>query len=63
MAQHVARATQTWQPQRYLKFQRQRLRPALELLARVSSLPTADDGSVEIIDLGAGTGNMAPSFL
>ncbi|KAE9175318.1 hypothetical protein PF005_g25451 [Phytophthora fragariae] len=62
MAQHVARATQTWQPQKYLKFQRQRLRPALELLARVSELPSSDD-SVEIIDLGAGTGNMAPSFL
>ncbi|EGZ21554.1 hypothetical protein PHYSODRAFT_488426 [Phytophthora sojae] len=62
MAQHVARATQTWQPQKYLKFQRQRLRPALELLARVSDLPSSD-ASVEIIDLGAGTGNMAPSFL
>ncbi|KAG6946144.1 hypothetical protein JG688_00016193 [Phytophthora aleatoria] len=63
MAQHVARATQTWQPQEYLKFQRQRLRPALELLARVSELPTTHDDSVEIIDLGAGTGNMAPSIL
>ncbi|KAF4042484.1 Methyltransferase domain [Phytophthora infestans] len=62
MAQHVARATQTWQPLKYLKFQRQRLRPALELLARVSDFPTTDDDSVEIIDLGAGTGNMAPSF-
>ncbi|KAG6617506.1 Trans-aconitate 2-methyltransferase [Phytophthora cinnamomi] len=62
MAQHVARATQTWQPQKYLKFQRQRLRPALELLVRVSELPS-DNESVEIIDLGAGTGNMAPSFL
>ncbi|RLN10085.1 hypothetical protein BBJ28_00018734 [Nothophytophthora sp. Chile5] len=62
MAQHVARATQTWQPQQYLKFQQQRLRPALELLARVAALPTADD-AVEIIDLGAGTGNMAPAFL
>ncbi|POM78115.1 Trans-aconitate 2-methyltransferase, partial [Phytophthora palmivora] len=62
MAQHVARATQTWQPQKYLKFQRQRLRPALELLARVLELPSEDD-SVEIVDLGAGTGNMAPSFL
>ncbi|KAE9024030.1 hypothetical protein PR001_g12774 [Phytophthora rubi] len=62
IAQHAARATQTWQPHKYLKFQRQRLRPALELLARVSELPSSDD-SVEIIDLGAGTGNMAPSFL
>ncbi|GMF56974.1 unnamed protein product [Phytophthora fragariaefolia] len=62
MAQHVARATQTWQPLKYLKFQRQRLRLALELLARVSKLPSSDE-SVEIIDLGAGTANMAPSFL
>ncbi|KAG7378331.1 hypothetical protein PHYBOEH_000425 [Phytophthora boehmeriae] len=63
MAQHVARATQTWQPQKYLQFQQQRLRPALELLARVSALPSTDDNSVEIVDLGAGTGNMAPAFL
>lgn len=64
MAQSAVRgATQTWQPQKYLKFQQQRLRPALDLLGRVSSLPTADGDSVDIIDLGAGTGNMAPAFL
>ncbi|KAG7390056.1 hypothetical protein PHYPSEUDO_009018 [Phytophthora pseudosyringae] len=63
MAQKLSRATQNWQPQRYLKFQHQRLRPALDLLARVSELPTAEDDAVEIVDLGAGTGNMAPSFL
>ncbi|OWY91178.1 Trans-aconitate 2-methyltransferase, partial [Phytophthora megakarya] len=61
MAKNIARASQTWQPQKYLKFQQQRLRPALELLDRVSNLPTEDD--VDIIDLGAGTGNMAPAFL
>ncbi|KAG7385045.1 hypothetical protein PHYPSEUDO_001981 [Phytophthora pseudosyringae] len=59
------RAAQTWQPLKYLKFERVRLRPALELLQRVPALPSAasnDDGAVEIMDLGAGTGNMAPSF-
>ncbi|KUF94559.1 Trans-aconitate 2-methyltransferase [Phytophthora nicotianae] len=60
------RAAQTWQPQKYLKFERVRLRPALELLERVRELPSTassgDDDVVEIIDLGAGTGNMAPSF-
>ncbi|RLN31638.1 hypothetical protein BBO99_00009592 [Phytophthora kernoviae] len=63
MAQHVVRATQTWQPQKYLKFQQQRLRPALELFACASALPTIDEDLVEIVDLGAGTGNMAPTFL
>ncbi|KAG7398449.1 hypothetical protein PHYBOEH_011151 [Phytophthora boehmeriae] len=63
MAQVAARAAQTWQPQKYLKFQQQRLRPALELLDHVSALPSADKTSVEIVDLGAGTGNMAPAFL
>ncbi|ETO75804.1 hypothetical protein F444_08659 [Phytophthora nicotianae P1976] len=60
------RAAQTWQPQKYLKFERVRLRPALELLERVPELPSTassgDDDVVEIIDLGAGTGNMAPSY-
>ncbi|KAG1708830.1 hypothetical protein DVH05_022451 [Phytophthora capsici] len=55
------RAAQTWQPQKYLKFEQARLRPALELLERVPSLPSAN-GAVSIVDLGAGTGNMAPSF-
>ncbi|OWZ15311.1 Trans-aconitate 2-methyltransferase [Phytophthora megakarya] len=59
----AVRAAQTWQPQKYLKFQQQRLRPALDLLARVSSLPAVDEDAVEIIDLGAGTGNMAPAFM
>ncbi|KAH7469090.1 Trans-aconitate 2-methyltransferase [Phytophthora ramorum] len=64
MAQSILRASQTWQPQKYLKFQQQRLRPALDLLDRVPTLPTADkESSVEIIDIGAGTGNMAPAFL
>ncbi|KAL4086853.1 hypothetical protein PRIC1_013912 [Phytophthora ramorum] len=64
MAQSVLRASQTWQPHKYLKFQQQRLRPALDLLDRVPALSTAGkESSVEIIDIGAGTGNMAPAFL
>lgn len=61
----MARAAQTWQPLKYLRFERVRLRPALELLERVPELPSAsskDDDVVDIIDLGAGTGNMAPTF-
>ncbi|GMF32636.1 unnamed protein product [Phytophthora fragariaefolia] len=58
----VQRAAQTWQPQKYLKFERLRLRPALELLERVPALALGAEDAVEIIDLGAGTGNMAPSF-
>lgn len=54
-------AAQTWQPQQYLQFEQARLRPALELLARVPRLP--DERAPRIVDLGAGTGNMAPAFL
>jgi trans-aconitate 2-methyltransferase len=57
------RAAQAWQPEKYLKFERVRLRPALELLARVPALPTTASAAVQIVDLGAGTGNMAPAFL
>ncbi|KAG6617441.1 Trans-aconitate 2-methyltransferase [Phytophthora cinnamomi] len=56
------RAAQTWQPQKYLKFEQVRLRPALELLERVPALPAGSGDAVKIVDLGAGTGNMAPSF-
>lgn len=59
----AVRATQTWQPKKYLKFQRERLRPAIDLLARVSLPPSAGENAVKIVDLGAGTGNMAPAFL
>ncbi|TYZ66691.1 hypothetical protein PybrP1_007417 [[Pythium] brassicae (nom. inval.)] len=72
MKQHASQAAQQWQPTKYLKFADLRLRPALELLGRVPELPgshaatTADEGKqplMEIVDLGAGSGNMGPSFL
>ncbi|RLN50167.1 hypothetical protein BBP00_00010071 [Phytophthora kernoviae] len=63
MAQVAAHTAQIWKPQKYLKFQQQRLRPALELFGRVSAFLTMDEIFVKIIDLGAGTGNMAPALL
>jgi trans-aconitate 2-methyltransferase len=42
-----------WNPQQYLKFAGHRLRPALDLLARVPDFP-ADT----IVDLGGGAGRM-----
>ena len=43
----------TWNPTQYLRFEGERLRPALDLLARV---PLASPRT--IIDLGCGTGNV-----
>jgi trans-aconitate 2-methyltransferase len=45
----------SWNPTQYLKFAGERLRPALDLLARI---PAAEPQSV--VDLGCGTGNLAP---
>ena len=42
-----------WDPQQYLKFAGQRLRPALDLLSRVDL-----DDPAEVYDLGAGAGNV-----
>jgi trans-aconitate 2-methyltransferase len=42
-----------WDPQQYLKFAGQRLRPALDLLGRVDLADPA-----EVYDLGAGAGNV-----
>jgi len=42
-----------WNPQQYLKFAGHRLRPALDLLARVPDFPAGT-----IVDLGAGAGNV-----
>lgn len=42
-----------WNPQQYLKFGAERLRPALDLLARV-----AIEAPREIVDLGCGTGSV-----
>jgi trans-aconitate 2-methyltransferase len=46
-------ATMTWDPGQYLSFSNQRLRPALELLARV---PAA--APPRVVDLGCGAGNV-----
>lgn len=43
----------TWDPDRYLGFEGHRLRPALDLLARIP-----DVGEGEVWDLGCGTGNV-----
>ena len=43
----------TWDPRQYLQFEDQRLRPAVDLLARV---PAASPQ--RIVDLGCGTGNV-----
>lgn len=45
----------SWNPDQYFKFAGERLRPALDLLARI---PASDPDTV--IDLGCGAGNLAP---
>lgn len=47
-----------WDPTQYLKFAGERLRPALDLLARI---PVAAPRSV--VDLGCGAGNLAPMLM
>jgi len=48
----------TWDPTQYLKFAGERLRPAIDLLARV---PLAAPDAV--VDLGCGAGNLSPLIL
>lgn len=64
MKQHAAQAAQVWQPAKYLQFETYRLRPALELLNRIPALQSQRDNEpIQIVDLGAGSGNMGPAFL
>jgi trans-aconitate 2-methyltransferase len=48
----------TWDPAQYLKFAGERLRPAIDLLARVAA-PAPET----VVDLGCGAGNLVPLFL
>lgn len=48
----------TWNPNQYLTFADERLRPALDLLAQIPLSSAAD-----IVDLGCGPGNVAPFLL
>lgn len=43
----------SWNPQQYLEFEDHRLRPAIDLLARVAA-----DGPRAVVDLGCGAGNV-----
>jgi trans-aconitate 2-methyltransferase len=45
----------TWDPKQYLKFSAPRLRPAIDLLARVEHAAPTD-----VYDIGAGPGNVTP---
>lgn len=57
MLQHAGEIAGThWEPEQYLKFGGQRLRPALELIERVA-LSSREGGGL-IVDLGCGAGNV-----
>jgi trans-aconitate 2-methyltransferase len=47
-----------WQPGQYLKFDRERLQPAIDLIARIDLA-----GAAEIVDLGCGPGNVTPLLM
>jgi trans-aconitate 2-methyltransferase len=45
----------SWDPAQYLRFAGERLRPAVDLLARIGA-----EAPASVVDLGCGTGNLAP---
>jgi trans-aconitate 2-methyltransferase len=48
----------SWDPTQYLKFVGERMRPAVDLLARIETTSVAT-----VVDLGCGAGNLAPLLL
>lgn len=49
----------SWDPTQYLKFAGERLRPAIDLLARVP-LASPPNAILSVVDLGCGAGNLTP---
>lgn len=49
----------SWDPTQYLKFAGERLRPAIDLLARVP-LAAPQNDILSVVDLGCGAGNLTP---
>jgi len=50
----------SWDPTQYLKFAGERLRPAVDLLARVPLVAPAPGTEMRVVDLGCGAGNLTP---
>ncbi len=48
----------SWDPAQYLKFAGERMRPAVDLLARVAA-----EAPQAVVDLGCGAGNLAPLLM
>lgn len=44
-----------WNPEQYLRYEQERLRPAIDLIGRIAHV-----GPAEVVDLGCGAGNALP---